>query len=146
MNNGLTPEGATRMANLMRAYWENRDVAQKRRGDRHFREFLTRLVNKSESLDPFGDYSSADQEVFVLGTEGADLIRKLEPSFEPVFPTGQSYDMTDIYDGFSYMMGFTTGVSRFLALTDTVWVPYIGATDTNIPDIPSIPDPETESE
>lgn len=134
------------MANLMRAYWENRDVSQKRRGDRHFREFLTRLVNKPETTDPFGDYSSANQEVFVLGTDAANLIVELEPSFTPTFPTGQSYDMTDLYDGLSYMMGFTTGVSRFLALTDTVWIPYIGATDTEIPSIPSIPDPETESE
>lgn len=143
---GLTSTGATRMAGLMRSYWEPRDNVQKRRGDKHFPAFVYKLVNKPAELDPFGDYSLAwrPSEHYVLGSKAVEQILAIEPAYTPVAPIDQNYDFEDIYDGLSYLLGFTSGIARFLALIDTIWIPYLGESDTEFPDIPSFASPETE--
>lgn len=136
---GLSLTSARRTANLMRAYWESRPVAQARPGHQHFPRFVDKLVNKPAPLPPVGDYSDAAEETYVLGSRAVQQILDAQPEFRPIAPLGQSYGFEDIYDAFQYMAGFTSGISRFLALIDTIWIPYLGATDLPIPDIPSFP-------
>lgn len=137
MEDGLDETSATRTAFLMRARWEEREVEQSRPGHKHFPRFVDKLVNKPEDIEPFGDYSEVDQEVFVLGSRAVQQILATNPEYRPIAPTNMNYDFEDLYDGFSYMAGFTSSIARFLALEGTVWVPYIGESDSELPEIPS---------
>ena len=144
MEDGLDETSANRTAFLMRARWEEREVEQSRPGHKHFPRFVDKLVNKPEPTPPFGDYSAVDEEIFVLGSRAVQQIRAVEPAFVPITPTKKSYQFEDIYDGFQYMERFTSSIARFLALEGTVWVPYIGESDSQFPDIPSFTDEDYE--
>lgn len=144
MEDGLDETSANRTAFLMRARWEEREAEHSRPGHKHFPRFVNSLVNKSPQLAPLGDYSGVDEEIFVLGSRAVQQIRAIEPSFVPIAPTRQSYRFEDIYDGFQYMERFTSSIARFLALEGTVWVPYIGESDSVVPGIPSFTDEDYE--
>lgn len=136
---GLDPTTADRTARLMINYWEGVEDSVGRPGHINFPYFVDNLIHKPANVPPAGDYSSADDEnnIYVMGSRAVAQVLAAEPTYNPVIPTDQNYDFEDIYDGFSYMMGFNSSIARFLAFVDTIWIPYVGATDTEFPDIPS---------
>lgn len=125
-----------RQAELMRARWDNLPLQESRPGHKYFPRMLKELVNKPLLTEPYGDYTEASDDVFVMGEKAARLITDAEATFQPVLPTGRGYDPTDIFDGFEYLKGFTTGVARFLKLDGSTWTPYIAATDSPMPETP----------
>lgn len=128
-----------RQADLMSAYWQGREVGSARPGHIYFPEMLYRLVYKPTQTNPFGDYSRAEREIFVMGFDTVRLILRKQPRFQAVIPTGQDVDPGDIFDGFQYMNDVPSNISRFLAFNGEVWSPYFGATDTEFPDdIPTL--------
>ena len=136
---GLAPVDADRTARLMVNYWEQIEPGDRRPGHPNFPYFVNRLIHKPAGVVPLGDYSAADNEndIYVMGSKAVEQVLAAEPVYTPIIPTDQNYDFEDIYDGISYMLGFNSSIARFLAFVDTVWVPYIGKTDTEFPDIPS---------
>ena len=125
-----------RQAELMRVRWDDLPLEASRPGHKYFPRMLKELVNKPLLTEPYGDYSEASDDVFVMGERAARLIIDQESSFKPVIPTGKGYDLSDIFDGFEYLKGFTSGVARFLKLDGNTWTPYIAATDSPMPDTP----------
>ena len=126
-----------RQAELMRVRWDDLPLEASRPGHKYFPRMLEELVNKPQQLEPFGDYSSVEDEIFAMGETSARLITTAAPALQPVIPTGMNYNLTDIFDAFQYLDGFTSGVARFVKLDGDTWLPYIGETDTSIPETPS---------
>lgn len=119
-----------RYAQLMRAYWEDRDVSQKRPGHIYFPDMLYYLANKPDGVafPPPGDFRESTAENYVLGGTILYSIIENNPDFTPI--SFSNYDPTDLYQGFSYMIGFMTGVSRFMAITDDIYTIYVASTDS----------------
>lgn len=129
-----------RYAGLMRAYWDERDVSQKRPGHIYFPDVLYALANKPDgfAFPPPGDFREMTAEIVVLGGQPLDFILDASPIFTPIMPG--NYDPTDLYQAFSYMIGFVSGVSRFLALNGEVWSVYVGETDNPVPEYQTFKD------
>lgn len=137
---GNSPSYATRLRQLMQAYWGRTDNSQQRGGFKYFPEFFRRLLFKPDdgSTPVPGDFSDASNYHFVAGGDCLHAILATEPEFMAVIPSPNSatpIDPTDIFDGFNYMIGFPLALSCFMTIEGDVWGVYVGASDTPIPDV-----------
>lgn len=132
----LTDKGLadpTRQAQNMRDYWEDNGTQNARPGHVHFPDMLWRLT-EDRADPPFpGNWSAVEGEEFVTGTDCLHLILDQAPEFQPVF--GQSYDPTSIFDSFSYLLGFSSSISRFVVYDGDFWIAYLGESDSVVPDV-----------
>lgn len=126
-----------RLPGLMAAYWDRTNLSQQRGGFKYFPEMLRRLVFKPDdgSTPISGDFSGMDDEAIVGGANCLSIILEDSPDFNAILPsprTSVSIDITDLYDGFNYLLGFPDGatIAKFLYLAGDTWLIYVGTSDT----------------
>jgi hypothetical protein len=98
---------------------------------------LRRLIEKpdDDSTPVSGDYSDMLDEAIIGGEDCLSLVLEDSPDFKAILPsprTSDSIDVTDLYDGFNYMLGFpdAASIAKFLFIGGDTWICYVGTSDT----------------